>query len=96
MPKEMIYVTFEVTVQEGYSDQRGIRRRAFQRGARMEAVPRKGETVETAWGHGNVSWIDWDPWTSAAEPVFIRLEDTFTGAEGFETVVKAFTDTGWE
>ena len=94
----MTYVTFEVTVQEGYSDRRGIRRRAFQHGVLMDSVPRKGETVETAWGHENVSWVDWDPWSKGADamPVFIRLDETFCGAEPFESVVKAFTDAGWE
>ena len=86
-------ITFEFTLQEGYSDQRGMRRETFQREASMLCVPRVGDTVETGYGHSSVSWVDWSPWDDSQ--VFILLNEAFTGSEPWDDALAAIRKEGW-
>lgn len=86
-------VMFEVTLQEGYSDKREMRRETLQREAVMPCVPRVGDTVETGCGHSRVSWVDWSPWDD--EQMFIRLDDVFTLSEPWDDALAAIRKEGW-
>ena len=88
----MTTVTFEVTVQEGYRDERGPRRETLGRVASMSCVPRVGEAVDMGYGHADVGWLDWSPWDDG---VFIRLDGMFTCSDPFDGVLTALRKEGW-
>jgi hypothetical protein len=87
-----VTLTFEITVQEGYSDRRGERQETLDRGAVLSCVPRVGDTVETGYGTSRAKWVDWDPW---AGTVFVRLDDMFSLGEPFDDVVADLRKEGW-
>ena len=92
----MTSVKFYVTLQEGYRDRPGMKRQSLERLAKMEAVPRLGDSVETGLGHRDVSWVDWDPWEEESmHAVYVRMEDFYSLSESFDDLLAAFRKRGW-